>query len=86
MSDLVGLYGRVLEARLSRELLRGAVAAVDSRLEEDIKREAEAEKGGICNFQDSNLAITSVSTRFGGPLSTRRFHPEHGHQRTALNV
>ena len=43
--DLVELYGRVLKTRLSRELLRGAIAAVDSRLEDDIKREAAAEKG-----------------------------------------
>ena len=50
--DLVELYGRVTETRLSRELLRGAIAAVDSRLEDDIKREAAAEKEGSCNFQD----------------------------------
>ena len=43
-SDVVELYGRVVEMRLSGEVLRGAIAAADSRLEDDIKREAAAEK------------------------------------------
>ena len=43
-ADVVELYGRVVEMRLSGEVLRGAIAAADSRLEDDIKREAAAEK------------------------------------------
>ena len=43
-ADVVELYGRVVEMRLSGKVLRGAMAAADSRLEDDIKREAAAEK------------------------------------------
>ena len=43
-ADVVALYGRVVGMRLSAESLRGALAAADARLEDDIKREAAAEK------------------------------------------
>ena len=43
-ADVVALYGRVVGMRLSAEALRGALAAADARLEDDIKREAAAEK------------------------------------------
>ena len=41
---MVDLYGRVVATRLSGEVLRGAIAAAEARLEEDIRREAAAEK------------------------------------------
>ena len=63
-SDVVELYGRVVEMRLSGEVLRDAIAAADSRLEDDIKREAVAEK-------EADAAERQLAEQ-GGSISTEK--------------